>query len=118
MRLRLRRSVRRTSPSPARGFTSMLLGAAAATFVALIGLSMPIVFALGMAGIAGLLIGGDPLQMLPSSLVSGAPSLGLLAVPLFLFARRGLDGCGLFAPPGEPGPRAGLQAVAALMLVV
>src|SRR5260221_2042543 len=95
MRLRLRRSVRRTSPSPARGFTSMLLGAAAATFVALIGLSMPIVFALGMAGIAGLLIGGYPLQMLPSSLVSGSQSWVLLAIPCFIFAGSVMERCGM-----------------------
>jgi C4-dicarboxylate transporter DctM subunit len=42
----------------------MLLAVTALVFIALVALSMPIVFALGIAGIVGLLLGGFPLQML------------------------------------------------------
>jgi C4-dicarboxylate transporter DctM subunit len=42
---------------------------------------MPIVFALGIAGIAGLWIGGYPMQQLSSALVSGSQSWVLLAIP-------------------------------------
>src|SRR5260370_42310304 len=64
----------------------MLLEATAVIFVGLITLSMPIVFALGIAGVAGLALGGFPLQMLPSSLVSGSQNWVLLAIPAFIFA--------------------------------
>jgi len=50
----------------------MLLLTVAVIFVALVLLSMPIVFSLGVAGIAGLWLGGYPLQQLPSALVSGS----------------------------------------------
>src|ERR1700741_4637387 len=63
----------------------MLLAFTAVVFVALLALSMPIVFALGLAGIAGLALGGYPLQMLPSSLVAGSQNWVLLAVPSFVF---------------------------------
>ena len=49
---------------PALGRPFMLLASVAAIFVALILLSMPIVFALGVAGIGGLWIGGYPMQQL------------------------------------------------------
>ena len=42
----------------------MILLLVAAIFVVLIVLSMPIVFALGVAGVAGLLIGGYDMQVL------------------------------------------------------
>ena len=64
----------------------MLLAFTAVVFVALLALSMPIVFALGIAGIAGLALGGYPLQMLPSSLVAGSQNWVLLAIPSFVFA--------------------------------
>ena len=49
----------------------MMLLAVAATFVVLIVFSMPIVFALGVSGVAGLLIGCYDMQVLSSSMVSG-----------------------------------------------
>ena len=73
----------------------MLLATVAAVFVILILLSMPIVFALGVAGIAGLLIGGYPLQQLSSALVSGSQSWVLLAIPAFVFAGNLMERCGM-----------------------
>src|ERR1700719_3969831 len=73
----------------------MLLAATAIVFVAFVALSMPIVFALGIAGIAGLAFGGYPLQMLPSSLVSGSQNWVLLAIPSFVFAGTLMERCGM-----------------------
>jgi hypothetical protein len=73
----------------------MLLALSAAIFVVLIALSMPIVFALGLAGVAGLIIGGYPLQMLPSSLVAGSQNWVLLAIPSFVFAGTLMERCGM-----------------------
>src|ERR1700704_1055498 len=73
----------------------MLLAATGVIFVALVALSMPIVFALGIAGIAGLAIGGYPLQMLPSSLVAGSQNWVLLAIPSFVFAGTLMERCGM-----------------------
>jgi tripartite ATP-independent transporter DctM subunit len=73
----------------------MMLLAVAVIFVALILLSMPIVFALGVAGVAGLLIGGYPLQQLSSALVSGSQSWVLLAIPAFVFAGNLMERCGM-----------------------
>jgi C4-dicarboxylate transporter DctM subunit len=73
----------------------MLLTATAVIFVVLITLSMPIVFALGIAGVAGLALGGYPLQMLPSSLVSGSQNWVLLAIPAFIFAGTLMERCGM-----------------------
>src|SRR5881398_2813127 len=65
----------------------MLLLYVAAIFIVLIVFSMPIVFALGVAGVAGLFVGGYDLQVLSSSMVSGSQSWVLLAIPAFVFAR-------------------------------
>src|SRR6201987_87289 len=73
----------------------MLLAFTAVVFVALLALSMPIVFALGIAGIAGLALGGYPLQMLPSSLVAGSQNWVLLAIPSFVFAGTLMERCGM-----------------------
>src|ERR1700730_8765992 len=73
----------------------MLLTATAVIFVGLITLSMPIVFALGIAGVVGLMLGGFPLQMLPSSLVSGSQNWVLLAIPAFIFAGTVMERCGM-----------------------
>jgi C4-dicarboxylate transporter DctM subunit len=73
----------------------MLLVFTAVVFVGLIALSMPIVFALGIAGIAGLALGGYPLQMLPSSLVAGSQNWVLLAIPSFVFAGTLMERCGM-----------------------
>src|ERR1700738_2484252 len=73
----------------------MLLAATALVFVVLVLLSMPIVFALGIAGIVGLALGGFPLQMLPSSLVGGSQRWGLLAIPSCVFAGTLMERCGM-----------------------
>ena len=52
----------------------MLLLTVALLFASLIALSMPIVFALAVAGIAGLWLGGYPLQQL--SRHAGGPDAG------------------------------------------
>src|SRR5947207_8578670 len=56
---------------------------------------MPIVFALGLVGLAGLVLGGYPLQMLPSSLVAGSQNCVLLAIPSFVFAGTLMERCGM-----------------------
>src|SRR5881394_4515178 len=73
----------------------MLLATVAIVFAALVLLSMPIVFALGVAGVAGLWIGGYPLQQLASALVSGSQSWVLLAIPAFVFAGNLMERCGM-----------------------
>jgi C4-dicarboxylate transporter DctM subunit len=73
----------------------MLLAIVAIIFAVLILLSMPIVFALGVAGIAGLWIGGYPMQQLSSALVSGSQSWVLLAIPAFVFAGNLMERCGM-----------------------
>ena len=73
----------------------MLLIYVAAIFVILIVFSMPIVFALGVAGVAGLLIGGYDMQVLSSSMVSGSQSWVLLAIPAFVFAGGLMERCGM-----------------------
>src|SRR5260221_5219827 len=73
----------------------MLLAVTAVVFVVLVLLSMPIVFALGIAGIVGLVLGGFPLQMLPSSLVGGSQNWVLLAIPSFIFAATLMERCGM-----------------------
>src|SRR5213593_73338 len=73
----------------------MLLLTVAVIFVALLLLSMPIVFSLGVAGISGLWLGGYPLQQLSSALVSGSQSWVLLAIPAFVFAGNLMERCGM-----------------------
>src|ERR1700692_1623404 len=73
----------------------MLLATVAVIFIVLILLSMPIVFALAVAGIAGLWIGGYPMQQLSSALVSGSQSWVLLAIPAFVFAGNLMERCGM-----------------------
>jgi len=73
----------------------MLLAIAAAVFIGLVLLSVPIVFALGIAGIVGLWIGGFPLDQLPSALVSGSQNWVLLAIPSFIFAGSLMERCGM-----------------------
>ena len=67
----------------------------AIVFAVLLLLSMPIVFALGVAGIVGLWIGGYPMQQLSSALVSGSQSWVLLAIPAFVFAGNLMERCGM-----------------------
>ena len=73
----------------------MLLLLVAAIFVVLIVFSMPIVFALGVAGTAGLVVGGYDLQVLSSSMVSGSQSWVLLAIAAFVFAGGLMERCGM-----------------------
>src|ERR687887_1433878 len=73
----------------------MLVGSVAVTFIVLTLVSMPIVFALGIAGFAGLLVGDFSLQKLPSSLVAGSQSWVLLAIPTFIFAGNLMERCGM-----------------------
>src|SRR5664280_3320910 len=73
----------------------MLLATVAIVFAVLVLLSMPIVFALGVAGVAGLWIGGYPLQQLSSALVAGSQSWVLLAIPAFVFAGNLMERCGM-----------------------
>ena len=73
----------------------MLIATVVVTFGALTILSLPIVFALGIAGFAGLLVGDFSLQKLPSSLVAGSQSWVLLAIPTFIFAGNLMERCGM-----------------------
>ena len=73
----------------------MLFGAVGLSFVVLAALSMPIVFALGLSGFVGLLIGNFSLQKLPSSLVAGTQHWVLLAIPTFVFAGNLMERCGM-----------------------
>src|SRR5499426_365806 len=65
------------------------------TFVILVTLSTPIVFALGFSGMVGLVLGNFSLQKLPSALVAGSQSWVLLAVPTFVFAGSLMERCGM-----------------------
>jgi C4-dicarboxylate transporter DctM subunit len=73
----------------------MLALTVAITFIVLTLLSLPIVFALGIAGFTGLFIGNFSLQKLPSSLVAGSQSWVLLAIPTFVFAGALMERCGM-----------------------
>jgi C4-dicarboxylate transporter DctM subunit len=73
----------------------MLLLTVALIFAVLVLISMPIVFALAVAGIAGLWLGGYPMQQLASALVSGSQSWVLLAIPAFIFAGNLMERCGM-----------------------
>ena len=73
----------------------MLIATVVLTFGVLTILSMPIVFALGIAGFAGLLVGDFSLTKLPSSLVAGSQSWVLLAIPTFVFAGNLMERCGM-----------------------
>jgi C4-dicarboxylate transporter DctM subunit len=64
-------------------------------FGVLVVLSMPIVFALGLAGLFGLWHGGYPMQQIASALVSGSQSWVLLAIPSFVFAGGLMERCGM-----------------------
>lgn len=73
----------------------MILLVAAAIFIVLILFSMPIVFAMGVAAVAGLRIGGYDMQVLTSSMVAGSQSWVLLAIPAFVFAGGLMEKCGM-----------------------
>ena len=73
----------------------MFFAAVAILFTVLVALSMPIVFALGVSGFLGLVLGNFSLQKLPSSLVAGSQSWVLLAIPTFVFAGSLMERCGM-----------------------
>ena len=73
----------------------MLVGAVVTTFLVLTIVSLPIVFALGIAGFVGLVVGNFSLQKLPSALVAGSQSWVLLAIPTFIFAGNLMERCGM-----------------------
>jgi tripartite ATP-independent transporter DctM subunit len=73
----------------------MTLTVTGVVFLGLLLLSMPIIFALGTAAAIGLMIGGYPLQVMASSVVSGAQSWVLLAIPSFIFAGLLMERCGM-----------------------
>jgi tripartite ATP-independent transporter DctM subunit len=65
------------------------------TFVGLLAVSMPIVFALGVAAVVGLLVGGYPLQTVASTILGASQSWVLLAIPSFVFAGALMERCGM-----------------------
>ena len=73
----------------------MFFAAVVILFAVLVALSMPIVFALGVSGLLGLVLGNFSLQKLPSSLVAGSQSWVLLAIPTFVFAGSLMERCGM-----------------------
>src|SRR3954467_6283957 len=85
----------------------MLVGSVVVTFVVLTLLSLPIVFALGLAGFTGLLIGNFSLTKLPSSLVAGSQSWVLLAIPTFVFAGSLMERCGMSYALRDPATARG-----------
>src|SRR6266403_5950 len=72
-----------------------MVAAVVIAFVVLVALSTPIVFALGLSGMLGLVLGNFSLQKLPSALVAGSQSWVLLAVPTFVFAGALMERCGM-----------------------
>ena len=56
---------------------------------------LPIVFALGIAAVVGLSIGGYPLEMVASSMIAGSQNWVLLAIPSFIFAGTVMERCGM-----------------------
>src|SRR6266571_1043394 len=72
-----------------------MVAAVVVTFVVLVALSTPIVFALGLSGMLGLVMGNFSLQKLPSALVAGSQSWVLLAIPTFVFAGSLMERCGM-----------------------
>ena len=73
----------------------MTLTVTGLVFLGLLLLSMPIIFALGAAAAVGLIVGGYPLQVIASSVVSGSQSWVLLAIPSFIFAGLLMERCGM-----------------------
>src|SRR6266702_4473649 len=66
-----------------------------AGFGALVAFSVPIVFALGTAAVMGLVLGGNSLEMLASSLIGASQNWVLLAIPSFIFAGTVMERCGM-----------------------
>ena len=49
-------------------------------------LGMPLAFALGLAGMAGILVGDFPMLQLARKLVNSIDSFPLMAIPLFMLS--------------------------------
>ena len=64
-------------------------------FIALIVIGTPIVFAMAVSGVLGLVLGGFEVSKLPSSMVAGSESFVLLAIPSFIFAGTLMERCGM-----------------------
>jgi C4-dicarboxylate transporter, DctM subunit len=73
----------------------MLLSLAGIAFVLLIAIGTPVVFAMGLSGLLGLIMGHFDLGKLPSSIIGGADSFVLLAIPSFIFAGNLMERCGM-----------------------
>ncbi len=73
----------------------MVLSACLIVFVALLLLSLPVVFCLGAAAVTGLLVGGYPLQQLGSTMIASSQSWVLLAIPSFVFAGSLMERAGM-----------------------
>ncbi len=73
----------------------MLLATTGILFAVLVAFSVPIVFALGTAAVMGLVLGGNSLEMLASSLVGASQNWILLAIPSFIFAGTVMERCGM-----------------------
>lgn len=65
----------------------MTIGLLALLLIVIIFLGVPITWALGFTGLVGLLIlGGNPLILIPQSIYNGVSYFPLLAIPFFFFA--------------------------------
>ncbi|MBI3968398.1 MAG: TRAP transporter large permease, partial [Chloroflexi bacterium] len=73
----------------------MTLIFAALAFAVFIVLGTPIVFALALSGVLGLMLGNFELTKLPSSMIAGSESFVLLAIPSFVFAGTLMERCGM-----------------------
>jgi len=73
----------------------MIPAATGLVFAGLLLLSLPVVFALGLAAVAGLSLGGFPMQMVSSSVVGASQNWVLLAIPSFVFAGSLMERCGM-----------------------
>lgn len=64
-----------------------MIGIIALILIALVFLGVPITWALGFSGLVGLLLlGGNPLTLIPQSIYNGVAYFPLLAIPFFFFA--------------------------------
>ena len=58
---------------------------------------MPIAFALGMAGMAGILVGGFPMVQLSGKVVYSIDNFPLMSIPLFILAGELMEASGISA---------------------
>ena len=75
--------------------SAVIPAATSLVFVGLLLLSLPVVFALGLAAVTGLSLGGFPMQMVSSSIVGASQNWVLLAIPSFVFAGSLMERCGM-----------------------